>query len=142
MPAGGALLDACDVHGVWYEAQIADVDEASESVLVHFTQWSAKYDVWLPAGSPLLATHGARTYQGASRGPLRAGHRLDFFTVGGGGGGGGGGAGGSGAGGAGGAWHEAKVVEERADAVLVRLLRAAPAGTPGEWLPRADAAER
>ena len=86
----GARLDACDKYGVWYEAVIADVDEAAERVLVHFVHWSSRYDHWVHAQSPLLDSHGARTYQGAARGPLRAGQRLDFFTAAAAGGGGGG----------------------------------------------------
>jgi hypothetical protein len=42
----GFRCDAQDIHGDWYTAYVAAVDEPSTRVLIHFVGWSEKFREW------------------------------------------------------------------------------------------------
>uniref|UniRef100_UPI003AAE4396 PHD finger protein 20-like n=1 Tax=Centroberyx gerrardi TaxID=166262 RepID=UPI003AAE4396 len=50
----GAQLEARDRHKNWYTASIEKIDYEKEKVLIHYRQWSRRYDEWFPWSSPYL----------------------------------------------------------------------------------------
>ncbi|KAK1799991.1 hypothetical protein P4O66_006493 [Electrophorus voltai] len=50
----GAALEACDSLKNWYAANIEKIDYEDEKVLIHYRQWSHRYDEWFDWGSPYL----------------------------------------------------------------------------------------
>ncbi|XP_051529095.1 PHD finger protein 20 isoform X2 [Myxocyprinus asiaticus] len=50
----GAALEARDSQKNWYAANIEKIDYEDEKVLVHYRQWSHRYDEWFDWTSPYL----------------------------------------------------------------------------------------
>jgi hypothetical protein len=60
----GALIDAQDKMGKWYESTIRDTRDGK--IYVHFNGWPHKWDEWLPYGSARICrvhTHTLGPYQ-------------------------------------------------------------------------------
>ncbi|MGH0148543.1 UNVERIFIED_CONTAM: hypothetical protein FKN15_014993 [Acipenser sinensis] len=50
----GAHLEARDTLKNWYAANIEKIDYEEEKVLIHYRQWSHRYDEWFEWSSPYL----------------------------------------------------------------------------------------
>ncbi|XP_076860586.1 PHD finger protein 20 isoform X2 [Brachyhypopomus gauderio] len=50
----GAAVEACDSLKNWYAANIEKIDYEDEKVLIHYRQWSHRYDEWFDWASPYL----------------------------------------------------------------------------------------
>ncbi|XP_056305625.1 PHD finger protein 20b [Danio aesculapii] len=50
----GAQLEARDTLKNWYAANIEKIDYEDEKVLIHYRQWSHRYDEWFDWSSPYL----------------------------------------------------------------------------------------
>uniref|UniRef100_A0A8C9TX21 PHD finger protein 20, b n=1 Tax=Scleropages formosus TaxID=113540 RepID=A0A8C9TX21_SCLFO len=50
----GAQLEARDSLKNWYAANIEKIDYEDEKVLIHYRQWSHRYDEWFDWASPYL----------------------------------------------------------------------------------------
>uniref|UniRef100_A0A3B3E386 Tudor domain-containing protein n=1 Tax=Oryzias melastigma TaxID=30732 RepID=A0A3B3E386_ORYME len=50
----GAQLEARDSLKNWYAANIEKIDYEDEKVLIHYRQWSHRYDEWFDWTSPYL----------------------------------------------------------------------------------------
>uniref|UniRef100_A0A3B5MVA1 PHD finger protein 20, a n=1 Tax=Xiphophorus couchianus TaxID=32473 RepID=A0A3B5MVA1_9TELE len=50
----GAQLEARDSLKNWYAANIEKIDYEDEKVLIHYRQWSHRYDEWFEWTSPYL----------------------------------------------------------------------------------------
>lgn len=70
----GALIDAMDPFGIWYESTIVAVE--SDRVFVHFMGWEDRWNVYYPMDSAALAPH--RTFTRSWR-PLLEMH--DFVEI-------------------------------------------------------------
>lgn len=50
----GALLEARDFANNWFLSKIVEVDVEGREVLVHFQNWSSRYDEWISMDSARL----------------------------------------------------------------------------------------
>lgn len=50
----GYRMEAKDFDGKWYPVKVAEIDWDELEVLVHFENWNAKFDEWLPFNSDRL----------------------------------------------------------------------------------------
>uniref|UniRef100_A0A8C4TQI2 PHD finger protein 20-like protein 1 n=1 Tax=Erpetoichthys calabaricus TaxID=27687 RepID=A0A8C4TQI2_ERPCA len=50
----GAQLEARDSLKNWYSASVEKIDYDEEKVLIHYRQWSHRYDEWFDWDSPYL----------------------------------------------------------------------------------------
>lgn len=70
----GDIMDACDSKGIWFRAVVRFVAEAK--IQVHFLNWSAKWDEWIPRDSPRLCPQHTKT-----SGPTVPEGGLDTFSL-------------------------------------------------------------
>jgi PHD finger protein 20 len=47
----GIKLEVSDFAGNWYPARVVDVDAEDQEILVHFENWSARFDEWIKMDS-------------------------------------------------------------------------------------------
>ena len=50
----GAMLEARDFNNKWFSAKVVEVDWEDREVLVHFQNWSSRYDEWISMESSRL----------------------------------------------------------------------------------------
>lgn len=50
----GALIEARDFADNWFPSKIVEVDAEGGEVLVHFQNWSSRYDEWISMDSARL----------------------------------------------------------------------------------------
>lgn len=50
----GSMLEARDFNNEWFSAKIVEVDQEDREVLVHFQNWSSRYDEWISMESARL----------------------------------------------------------------------------------------
>ena len=51
----GERIEASDhISGCWYSAKIISVDEVEAKIMIHFENWSKKFDKWIPCESESL----------------------------------------------------------------------------------------
>ena len=50
----GSLLEARDFSNEWFPAKVVEVDWEDREVLVHFQNWSSRYDEWICMDSARL----------------------------------------------------------------------------------------
>lgn len=50
----GALIEARDFADNWFPSKIVEVDAEGREVLVHFQNWSSRYDEWISMDSARL----------------------------------------------------------------------------------------
>lgn len=55
----GDMLDALDTRNMWLEAVVFDVKD--DMILIHYPQWSTKWDVWVNVDSDTIAPHRSHT---------------------------------------------------------------------------------
>ncbi len=59
----GDWIDVKDTIDVWLEAEVIDVDEKENLVLVHYNGWGKRWDEYLPINSPRIAQFRTHTVQ-------------------------------------------------------------------------------
>ncbi|KAJ8664725.1 hypothetical protein QAD02_006387 [Eretmocerus hayati] len=52
----GSKLEAKDFNDMWYSARIVETDWLEREVLIHFDNWSSRYDEWIGMNSSRLRT--------------------------------------------------------------------------------------
>ena len=50
----GSMLEARDFNNKWFPAKVVEVDLEDREVLVHFQNWSSRYDEWIKMDSERL----------------------------------------------------------------------------------------
>jgi PHD finger protein 20 len=50
----GSLLEARDFANNWFPSKVVEVDDEGREVLVHFQNWSSRYDEWISMDSARL----------------------------------------------------------------------------------------
>jgi PHD finger protein 20 len=50
----GSLLEARDFANNWFPSKVVEVDVEGREVLVHFQNWSSRYDEWISMDSARL----------------------------------------------------------------------------------------
>lgn len=59
----GQWIDVKDTIDHWLEAEVIDVDERNKRVLVHYNEWSSRWDEWLDMSSKRIAPFRTQTVQ-------------------------------------------------------------------------------
>ena len=67
----GLEIEAVDATGYWYAATIKGVDTKARKVLVHYSGWSRRHDMWLPRDTPKIRDIGARPVKMPATRPTR-----------------------------------------------------------------------
>jgi hypothetical protein len=58
----GDLIDSMDTRNMWLEAQVLALrDDPVPSVLIHYPQWSSKWDIWVACDSETIAPYRTHT---------------------------------------------------------------------------------
>lgn len=59
----GQWVDVKDTIDHWLEAEVIDVDPQERKVLVHYNEWSSRWDEWLSMSSKRIAPFRSQTVQ-------------------------------------------------------------------------------
>jgi len=57
----GDVVDAKDTVNKWYEAEVVQVDHEKKQVFIHYINWPARWDRWLPMDSADIDQQSAHT---------------------------------------------------------------------------------
>ena len=55
----GDMLDSLDTRNLWLEAVVINMKD--DMILIHYPQWSSKWDVWVHCDGETIAPHRTHT---------------------------------------------------------------------------------
>lgn len=54
-------MDVKDTINHWLEAEVIDIDQENKKVLIHYNEWSSRWDEWIDFDSTRIAPFRSHT---------------------------------------------------------------------------------